>query len=136
MSDKTTTNSEQQCQYLDDCVVWKKFSTNSKLFWMNSYCRGPKQDQCVRKQQKTQREFIPDELLPNGTFLNVDGAATISECENLKNCAVWKKFQSDNKMFWIKAYCQGPKRSDCVRKQRSSQGLSVADDLLPNGETL
>lgn len=103
---------------------------------MNSYCRGPKQDQCVRKQQKTKREFIPDELLPNGTFLNVDGVASEAECENLKNCAVWKNFNSDSKMVWIKAYCQGLKRSECVRKKLSSQGLSVADGLLPNGETL
>jgi len=132
MSDKT----EHQCQYLHGCVVWKKFNTNSKFFWMNSYCRGPKQDQCVRKQQKIQGAFIPDELLPNGTFLSVDGAVTGVECENLKNCAVWKKFYTDNKMFWIKAYCQGPKRSECARKQRLSQGLSVAEDLLPNGETL
>ena len=103
---------------------------------MNSYCRGPKEDKCVRKQQKTQREFIPDELLPNGTYLNVDGAAPASECGNLKNCAVWKKFNTDSKMVWIKAYCQGVKQSECVRKQRSSQGLSVPENLLPNGDTL
>ena len=90
----------------------------------------------MRKQQKTERQYIPDELLPNGTYLNVDGAASVAECENLKNCAVWKTFQTDSKMVWIKAYCQGPKRSECARKQRSGQGLSVADDLLPNGATL
>lgn len=136
MSDKDSTNPEHQCKHLTDCVVWKKFSTNSKLFWMNSYCRGPKEEQCVRKQQKTQREFIPDELLPNGTYLNVDGVAPGSECENLKNCAVWKKFNTDSKMVWIKAYCQGPKRGECVRKQRSSQGLNVSENLLPNGDSL
>jgi len=136
VSEKISTDSEHQCKYLTDCVVWKKFSTNSKLFWMNSYCRGPKQDQCARKQQKTQRKFIPDELLPNGAFLNVEGVASEAECENLKNCAVWKKFNSDSKMVWIKVYCQGPKRTECVRKQLSSKGMSVADNLLPNGETL
>ncbi len=90
----------------------------------------------MRKQQKTQREFIPDELLPNGSFLNVDGVATKAECEKLKNCAVWKKFNTDSKMIWIKAYCQGTKRNECVRKQRSAKGLNVAEGLLPNGEML
>ena len=137
MSEDETNNSEHQCEHLTNCVVWKKFNTNSKLFWINSYCKGPKEEQCVRKIQKTKKEFIPDDLLPNGTYLNADSnTAPESECENLKNCAIWKKFNTDSKMVWIKAYCQGPKQSKCVRKQLASQGENVPENMLPNGETL
>jgi hypothetical protein len=131
----TNRGSDQDCEHLKHCVVWSKFSTDSKLVWIKSYCQGAKKDQCARKKQKANGEFLPDELLPNGTYLNPEGVST-KECEKLVNCPVWKDFKTDGKMIWIRAYCQGPKQGDCVRKSRSAKGLSVPNDLLPNGSSL
>lgn len=128
-------DNDQVCPDLTNCPTWEKFKTNSKTFWIKNYCQGPKQDVCARKQQKTQRAFIPDELLPNGEYLTPSGT-DIDECQYLKKCPVWNNFQTDIKMIWIKAYCQGPKRNKCARKQRSEVGESVAENLLPNGQNL
>ena len=125
----------QECEYLNNCVVWPRFHTDSKFVWIKTYCQGPKKDECARKKQKTQKAFIPDELLPNGAYLNPEGSAS-HECENLKNCAVWKKFNTNSKMIWIKAYCQGPNKDSCARKLRSAKGENVPESLLPNGDML
>lgn len=61
------TNSE--CEYLKHCVVWKRFNTHSKFFWIKSYCLGDKQAECARKQKKIKNVLVPDNLLPNGDSL-------------------------------------------------------------------
>ena len=58
------------------------------------------------------------------------------ECEYLTRCVVWPRFHTDSKFVWIKSYCQGPKKDECVRKQRSMAGEKVPQNLLPNGEML
>ncbi len=123
------------CEYLEHCVVWKRFNTDSKFVWIKRYCQGDKQSQCARKKLKADKAFVPEALLPSGEYLTPKGEAT-NECEKLRNCPVWKKFNADTKMLWIKVYCQGPSGDDCIRKQKSARGESVPDTLLPNGDTL
>lgn len=61
---------ENECEKLAKCPVWNKFNTNSKLFWIKSYCQGDKQSQCARKQWMSNKDTPPPEnLLPNGVNL-------------------------------------------------------------------
>lgn len=58
------------CDFLEYCPVWKLFQTNSKLFWIQQYCQGPKQEECLRKQRVNQGIRVPDNMLPNGDLLS------------------------------------------------------------------
>lgn len=68
MSSHTPKN-DSDCEYLKHCVVWGRFNTQSKFFWIKSYCLGSKQAQCARKQKKHNNTYVPDNLLPNGDML-------------------------------------------------------------------
>lgn len=58
------------CEYLDKCPVWARFNSDVKYIWINNYCKGTKQDRCVRKTMTAEGKMIPDSLLPNNTSLD------------------------------------------------------------------
>lgn len=57
------------CKHLDLCPVWKRFQSTIKEVWIKNYCKGDKQERCVRKTLLIQRQEVPLNLLPNGTSL-------------------------------------------------------------------
>jgi hypothetical protein len=65
-----TKNGEKQaCIYLDQCNLHKTFKTNSKIFWISTYCTGNKQSACMLRNYKDYGCTVPENLLPNGSFL-------------------------------------------------------------------
>jgi len=58
------------CEYLDQCPIFGRFKTEGmKNFWINTYCKGRKQDSCARKVRKARGELVPITMLPNGDVL-------------------------------------------------------------------
>jgi hypothetical protein len=60
----------------------------------------------------------------------------MSECPQAKDCALYARFSTQGFLrIWQITFCEAD-FSRCERFKRSSQGLSVAATLLPNGATL
>lgn len=57
------------CKYLAKCAVWQRFNSDIKNIWINSYCKGDKQERCARKLLGESGQKVPVRLLPNGTML-------------------------------------------------------------------
>ncbi|ALP54666.1 hypothetical protein Tel_16760 [Candidatus Tenderia electrophaga] len=57
------------CIYMDECQLGARFVTNSKFFWIAKYCAGDKQSVCKRRNYRDCGGQVPDNLLPNGSFL-------------------------------------------------------------------
>lgn len=62
--------------------------------------------------------------------------STNDSCGHLATCKIWQEFKTNSKYFWIKQYCQGPKRDQCARAAAKLSCNEAPDDLLPNGERL
>ena len=59
------------CEYLEACSIFAQFkSEDIKDFWIQLYCKGPKQDNCARKPLMKAGQEVPETLLPNGTHLD------------------------------------------------------------------
>ena len=62
------------------------------------------------------------------------------ECELLKTCGFFKKYQSVKDLAckgFIKLYCKGPRMDECKRKQyRTEHGEPPPDDMLPSGQII
>lgn len=57
-------------------------------------------------------------------------------CSHLQNCPMFAAFASESAgRIFKKLYCEGNYRN-CMRYQRSEQGMSVPANLLPNGSEL
>ena len=57
------------CKHLASCPVWEKLNSNIKFAWINSYCKGTKQDDCARKELKESGQKVPITLMPNNEHL-------------------------------------------------------------------
>ncbi len=57
-------------------------------------------------------------------------------CQHLEKCEIWQRFSSNSKYFWIKQYCEGPKKRQCARAKCKEENGSVPCNLLPNGKLL
>ncbi len=57
------------CIYIDQCNLKDMFVTDSKIFWISTYCTGEKQSKCKLRNYQVCGCTAPDKLLPNGTFL-------------------------------------------------------------------
>ncbi len=61
------------CDLLDRCGFFKKYQGTLDLAcqgFMNSYCKGTKMDDCVRKQFRTEHGCAPeDDMLPTGHMM-------------------------------------------------------------------
>lgn len=59
------------------------------------------------------------------------------ECELLKQCAFFKKYQVVKELGFIQLYCRGPKMKECARKKyREKYGTDPPDDLMPGGQII
>ncbi|MEW6647616.1 MAG: hypothetical protein AB1450_10480 [Pseudomonadota bacterium] len=56
-----------ECEQLQQCPVWKNFSTVAAYVWINNYCKGPRRERCARLQLFRSGQAVPADLLPNGT---------------------------------------------------------------------
>ena len=54
--------------YLKHCGWWDRLRTNSKKFWIATYCSSEKQALCKRRGYQQNGIKVPENLLPNGTF--------------------------------------------------------------------
>lgn len=69
------------CELLARCGFFKKFQNTLDLAcrgFMNSYCRGPKMADCLRKQYRSEHGCPPDDdMLPSGQMMprKLGGAA-------------------------------------------------------------
>ncbi len=62
------------------------------------------------------------------------------ECELLKTCGFFKKYQATKDLAckgFVFQYCQGPKMNQCKRKEyREKHGSAPSDDMMPNGHQI
>lgn len=56
-----------ECEHLQQCPVWKNFSSVAGYVWIKNYCNGPRQARCARLQLLREGKAVPVDLLPNGT---------------------------------------------------------------------
>ena len=60
------------------------------------------------------------------------------ECEMLKTCGFFKKYQKTKDLAcrgFIARYCKGPKMEQCERKKYYQKyNQSPSDDMLPSGQ--
>lgn len=59
------------CEYLEGCIVWKRFHSDIKNIWITGYCKGAMQDKCARKKLVDEDKPVPEGLLPNGSSLEI-----------------------------------------------------------------
>ena len=63
----------KECELLGNCGFFQKYQSSRDLAckgFLSEYCRGPKMDQCKRKQYRKENGRAPaDEMLPNGATL-------------------------------------------------------------------
>lgn len=61
------------CELLDRCGFFKKYQHSLDLAcrgFMNSYCTGPKMDECLRKKFRAEHGCPPDDdMLPSGQLM-------------------------------------------------------------------
>ena len=57
------------CIYINHCNLKDKFVTDSKIFWISTYCTGDKQSKCKLRNYLTCGCTVPEKMLPNGSFL-------------------------------------------------------------------
>jgi hypothetical protein len=76
----------------------------------------------------------------NVTKLAQRGVVMVKECEILKTCGFFKKYQQSKDLVckgFIMMYCQGPKIDQCKRKEYlEKHGKSPDDDMMPNGSMI
>ncbi len=63
-----------QCELLEKCGFFRKYQTGREAAcngFINQYCKGPKMEQCKRKQYRQQHGVAPsDDMLPSGQMFN------------------------------------------------------------------
>jgi hypothetical protein len=61
------------CELLATCGFFKKYQNTKELAcrgFLAQYCRGPKQDECKRKQYRQEHgKPPPDDMLPSGQVI-------------------------------------------------------------------
>ena len=62
-----------ECELLEKCGFFKKYGTTKELAckgFILQYCRGPKMDQCKRKEYRLKHGVPPsDDMLPSGLMI-------------------------------------------------------------------
>jgi major membrane immunogen (membrane-anchored lipoprotein) len=60
----------EECELLDKCGFFKKYQTTKDLAckgFMRQYCRGPKMNECIRKEYRQKHGTPPsDDMMPSG----------------------------------------------------------------------
>jgi len=63
----------QECELLGSCGFFKKYQTTNELACrglIQNYCKGPKMDQCKRKEYRQQHGKPPsDDMMPSGQMM-------------------------------------------------------------------
>jgi len=61
------------CELLEKCGFFKKYQASKELAckgFISLYCKGPKQNACVRKQYRQEHGVPPnDNMMPNGMMI-------------------------------------------------------------------
>ena len=57
------------CIYFHRCNLKDKFVTDSKIFWISTYCTGEKQSKCKLRNYQMCGCSAPENMLPNGSYL-------------------------------------------------------------------
>jgi hypothetical protein len=58
------------CVYLSTCIIFERFRVEgSESVWIGGYCRGPMQEECVRKKLRDAGKPVAVTMLPNGQNL-------------------------------------------------------------------
>ena len=61
---------KKTCQFLDKCAFFRKYKQHlggAYHGFVSMYCRGPKLEECKRRQFRLEKGVPPsDEMLPNG----------------------------------------------------------------------
>ncbi len=64
----------QECKLLANCGFFKKHQESQNLAcrgFINLYCKGPKMNQCKRKEYNEQHGKAPsDDMMPSGQMIN------------------------------------------------------------------
>lgn len=65
---------DQECELLATCSFFKKYQESKELAcrgFINQYCRGPKIDQCKRKEFREKHGYPPSEdMMPGGKLIS------------------------------------------------------------------
>lgn len=69
----------KDCIYLDQCPIWGTFGGRLQFVWINTYCKGARQNDCARKILKLQGHDVSQNLLPNGEQLHDSVMETVHE---------------------------------------------------------
>ena len=64
-----TGKQQHPCVYSKRCDLGNHFKTCTKNIWIASYCNGEKQASCKRRSFKIHGLKVPENLLPNGSYL-------------------------------------------------------------------
>lgn len=63
----------QECELLATCGFFKKYQTTKDLAckgFISQYCKGPKMDQCKRKEyRKVHGQAPSDDMMPTGLMI-------------------------------------------------------------------
>lgn len=63
----------QECELLTTCGFFKKYQATKDLAckgFIAQYCRGPKMDQCKRKEYRAKNGVPPaDDMMPSGQMI-------------------------------------------------------------------
>ena len=58
------------CEFLENCPIFAKFKIEDlKNYWIFTYCKGTKQEECARKVLRNHEKEVPKTMLPNGQLL-------------------------------------------------------------------
>jgi len=65
----------QECESLPKCGFFKKYEATKDLAckgFINMFCKGPKMDQCKRKEYRQKNGKPPsDDMMPSGQTINI-----------------------------------------------------------------
>ena len=66
---------DQGCELLDKCGFFKMYQISKDMAckgFINIYCRGPKMNECKRKEYRKQNGISPpDDMMPSGQIIAV-----------------------------------------------------------------
>ena len=66
---------DQGCELLDKCGFFKTYQISKDMAcrgFINLYCRGPRMNECKRKEYRKQNGMPPsDEMMPSGQIIAV-----------------------------------------------------------------
>ena len=77
---------KEECEILNQCGFFKKYQAVKDLAcrgFIRLYCRGPKMDQCKRKQYRAEHGVPPsDDMMPSGDPIMISKDAPKSDESN------------------------------------------------------